>query len=51
MSSVIDTIRQLLERPAQTEPSVVVPLDDPSIDRLDVYKRQVWDNVFIFSVV
>ena len=34
MSSVIDTIRQLLERPAQTEPSVVVPLDDPSIDRL-----------------
>ena len=34
MSSVIDTIRQLLERPAQSEPGVVVPLDDPSIDRL-----------------
>jgi hypothetical protein len=34
MSSVIDTIRRLLERPAPTEPSVVVPLDDPSIDRL-----------------
>ena len=34
MSSVIDTIRQLLERPAQSEPSVVVPLDDSSIDRL-----------------
>ncbi len=34
MSSVSDTIRQLLERPAQGEPGVVVPLDDASIDRL-----------------
>lgn len=34
MSSVIDTIRQLLERPAQCEPGAVVPLDDASIDRL-----------------
>ncbi len=33
MSSVSDTIRQLLERPAQGEPGVV-PLDDASIDRL-----------------
>ena len=33
MSSVIDTIRRLLERP-DPEPTVVVPLDDPSVDRL-----------------
>jgi len=34
MSSVTDTIRRLLERPAPSEPGVVLPLDDPSIDRL-----------------
>ena len=34
MSSVIDTIRQLLERPVPSEPNIDVPLDDPSIDRL-----------------
>ncbi len=34
MSSVIDTIRHLQERPAPPEPGVAVPLDDPSIDRL-----------------
>jgi hypothetical protein len=34
MSSVIDTIRRLMERPATDEPSIVVPLDGPSVDRL-----------------
>lgn len=33
MSSVIETIRLLLEQPAQVELSVVA-LDDPSLDRL-----------------
>ncbi len=34
MSSVIDTIRKLLDGRPQEDPTVVVPLDDPSIDRL-----------------
>ena len=34
MSSVIDTIRRLLERPVPAAPTVAVPLDDQSIDRL-----------------
>lgn len=34
MSSVIDIIHRLLERPAKAEPTVEVPLDSPSIDRL-----------------
>ncbi len=34
MTSVIDTIRQLLGRPGAPEPTVTVPLDEASIDRL-----------------
>ncbi len=34
MSSVIDTIRKLLDSRAQEDPTVVVPLDDRSVDRL-----------------
>ncbi len=43
MSSVIETIRLLLERPAQVEVSAIV-LDDPSIARLLLLLCQTRDD-------